>query len=157
MVKCSQGTYVRTLAADLGAALGCGAHLTALRRLEMGPFRVEDAITLEALEYGGLDAGLDRLILLPACLPGMRQVKVDSAEAAKVRQGQALVWEAADFHPEELVQMLTAGEMLALARVRRLGDRVILAPVRVFLGNQPAAVGDAPKPKAASKIAEQMG
>jgi hypothetical protein len=53
--------------------------------------------------------------------------------------------------------MLTSGEMLALARVRRLGDRVVLAPVRVFLGNQPAAVSDAPKPKAASKIAEQMG
>jgi tRNA pseudouridine55 synthase len=157
MVKCSQGTYVRTLAADLGAALGCGAHLTALRRLEIGPFRLEDAITLEALEHGGLEVGLARIIPLHACLPGMRQVKVDSAEAAKVRQGQALVWEAADFHPEELVQMLTAGEMLALARVRRLEDLVVLAPVRVFLGNQPAAVSDAPKPKAASKIAEQIG
>jgi tRNA pseudouridine55 synthase len=156
-VKCSQGTYVRTLAADLGAVLGCGAHLTALRRLEVGPFRLEDAVTLEALEHGGLDAGLARLIPLNACLPGIRQVKVGPAEAAKVRQGQALAREAADFHPEELVQVLTAGEMLALARVRRQGDRVVLAPVRLFLSSQEAAVSDQQKPKAATKIAEQIG
>ena len=156
-VQCSQGTYVRSLAADLGAALGCGAHLTALRRLEVGPFRVEDAIPLEVLEHGGLEAGLARLIPLSACLPGMRQVKVGPAEAAKIRQGQALAREIGDFHPEELVQVLTAGEMLALARVRRLGDGVVLAPVRVFLSTQQAAVSEPPKPKAASKIAEQMG
>jgi tRNA pseudouridine55 synthase len=156
-VKCSQGTYVRTLAADWGAALGCGAHLTALRRLEVGPFRVEDAITLEALEHGGLEAGLARIIPLRACLPGMRQLKVGPAEAAKVRQGQALAREAADFHPEELVQVLTAGEMLALARVRHLGDRVVLAPVRVFLSDQRSAVSDQQGPKIVTKIAGPIG
>ena len=48
-VTCSQGTYVRTLAKDLGDALGCGAHLTALRRLAVGALRVEEALTLAAL------------------------------------------------------------------------------------------------------------
>jgi tRNA pseudouridine55 synthase len=48
-VTCSQGTYVRTLAHDLGAALGCGGHLAALRRLQVGAFRVEDALALDAL------------------------------------------------------------------------------------------------------------
>lgn len=48
-VECSKGTYVRTLAHDLGQALGVGAHLTALRRTAIGPFRVEDAWTLERL------------------------------------------------------------------------------------------------------------
>lgn len=43
-VRCSKGTYVRTLAADIGRALGCGAHLTALRRLENGPFSVDSAV-----------------------------------------------------------------------------------------------------------------
>jgi tRNA pseudouridine55 synthase len=49
-VVCSKGTYVRTLAEDLGAALGCGAHLAALRRTGSGALRVDDAVTLEALE-----------------------------------------------------------------------------------------------------------
>lgn len=49
VVECSKGTYIRTLAHDLGQALGVGAHLTALRRTAIGPYRVEDAWTLEAL------------------------------------------------------------------------------------------------------------
>ena len=47
---CSKGTYVRSLARDLGAALGCGAHLTKLVRTRIGPYRLEDAFTMEALE-----------------------------------------------------------------------------------------------------------
>jgi tRNA pseudouridine55 synthase len=50
-VRCSKGTYIRTLAQDIGEALGCGAHLTHLRRTETGGFRLEDCITLEALEH----------------------------------------------------------------------------------------------------------
>ncbi|MEE4361350.1 MAG: tRNA pseudouridine(55) synthase TruB [Pseudomonadales bacterium] len=64
-VHCSKGTYVRTLAEDLGEVLGCGAHVTALRRLSVGPFRIEDAITmaaLEALRQQGGHAALDRLL-----------------------------------------------------------------------------------------------
>ncbi len=49
-LACSKGTYVRTLAQDIGRALGCGAHLTALRRTQVGPFRLDDAIALEALQ-----------------------------------------------------------------------------------------------------------
>ena len=49
LVSCSSGTYVRALARDLGRALGCGAHLTALRRTAVGPFDVDEARTLAAL------------------------------------------------------------------------------------------------------------
>ena len=49
-VKCSKGTYIRTLAEDIGEALGCGAHLTALRRVRTGGFGVEECVTLAALE-----------------------------------------------------------------------------------------------------------
>ncbi|MBU3936343.1 MAG: tRNA pseudouridine(55) synthase TruB, partial [Proteobacteria bacterium] len=44
MVECSKGTYIRTLAADIGRVLGCGAHLVALRRLQSGPFTVDNAV-----------------------------------------------------------------------------------------------------------------
>ncbi|HEY6862337.1 MAG TPA: tRNA pseudouridine(55) synthase TruB [Burkholderiales bacterium] len=49
LVRCSKGTYVRTLAEDLGEALGCGGHLSALRRTAVGPFGIEDALTLDRL------------------------------------------------------------------------------------------------------------
>jgi tRNA pseudouridine55 synthase len=50
VVKCSKGTYIRTLAEDIGEALGCGAHLTALRRIETGGFHAAQCVSLEALE-----------------------------------------------------------------------------------------------------------
>jgi len=49
-VACSKGTYIRTLAQDIGRALGCGAHLAALRRSQVGPFALADAVTLEHLQ-----------------------------------------------------------------------------------------------------------
>jgi len=50
VAKCSKGTYIRTLGEDIGEALGCGAHLSALRRIATGGFRVAQCVTLEALE-----------------------------------------------------------------------------------------------------------
>lgn len=50
LVECSKGTYIRTLAEDIGRALGCGAHLTALRRTQVGPFSLENAVALETLQ-----------------------------------------------------------------------------------------------------------
>src|SRR5690606_30597240 len=49
-VQCSKGTYIRTLAQDIGRQLGCGAHLKALRRTRVGPFSLDDAVGLEALQ-----------------------------------------------------------------------------------------------------------
>jgi tRNA pseudouridine55 synthase len=66
-VECSKGTYIRALAADIGEALGCGAHLAALRRTASGGFGIADAVTLEALE--ALDeTARDRLLLAPSVL-----------------------------------------------------------------------------------------
>lgn len=64
-VRCSAGTYVRSLARDLGEAIGCGGHLAALRRLQCGPFRAEDATTLAALEGVAAEDELEEL-LMPA-------------------------------------------------------------------------------------------
>lgn len=66
-ILCSKGTYVRTLAEDLGEALGCGAHLAALRRTASGPLSVEQAITLETLEQMD-ETGRDACLLPPDVL-----------------------------------------------------------------------------------------
>jgi tRNA pseudouridine55 synthase len=67
-VACSKGTYVRTLAADLGTRLGCGAHLTSLRRCASGRFRVEDAVTIDQLRAGDRAAVCARVIPLATAL-----------------------------------------------------------------------------------------
>jgi len=89
-VSCSKGTYVRVLAEDIGAALGCGAHLAGLRRTATGGFRLDDAVSLERIEAMS-DA--DRLGLLrPAAIlvAEMARLAVDEAEARRFGQGQAL-------------------------------------------------------------------
>lgn len=67
-VHCSKGTYIRTLVEDLGAALGCGAHVSELRRIQAGPFGIDQAITLEHLEALHAEGGTEALdaLLLPS-------------------------------------------------------------------------------------------
>jgi tRNA pseudouridine55 synthase len=134
-VRCSQGTYIRTLAQDLGEALGCGAHLAALRRLAVGPFRVEDAIPLATLDELSPEALESRIVPLTECLPGLRPIEVDAASARQLRQGRPLVHGAADLYDGEQVQILADAELVAVAQVKNLTPQAVLAPVRVFLGS----------------------
>ena len=87
-VRCSKGTYIRTLAEDIGAALGTGAHLAALRRSRSGDFRVEDALTVDELRA----QPRERWPLLPlgALLAGFPATRLDAAAEARLRNGQAL-------------------------------------------------------------------
>lgn len=91
-VRCSKGTYVRTLAADIGDRLGCGAHLAALRRTGIGGLDVTQAHTLASLE--GLAAEARDALLLPpdALLAGLAEARLDAADAARLRHGQAVRW-----------------------------------------------------------------
>jgi tRNA pseudouridine55 synthase len=89
-VVCSKGTYVRVLAEDIGAALGCGAHLSALRRTGSGRFRIEHALSFEDLEAMTAEERERRLLALPALLEGMPRAELGAAEETRLRQGQAL-------------------------------------------------------------------
>jgi tRNA pseudouridine55 synthase len=86
-VTCSSGTYVRTLAADMGAALCCGAHLKSLRRLSCGQLTIEDAVTLEALER---PRALSAQAFLPmaAALGHIPSVAWEHRWIARLRMGQ---------------------------------------------------------------------
>lgn len=91
-VCCSKGTYVRTLASDIGERLDCGAHLIALRRTGIGKFCVEQARSLEALEEMSAEQR-DALILPPdVLLSELIEARLGESEAAKLRQGQAVRW-----------------------------------------------------------------
>jgi tRNA pseudouridine55 synthase len=91
-VECGSGTYIRSLARDLGAALGCGAHLTALRRLWVEPFRepaMHTLAELEAIEKSHGMPALDALLLpLEAGLTGLPALPLTPAQALMLRQGK---------------------------------------------------------------------
>lgn len=93
-IHCSKGTYVRTLAEDLGQVLGCGAHVAVLRRLAVGPFGAAGMITLDDLEAradDGLEA-LDALLLpLDAALEDVPGVCLERNSAHYLRQGQPVL------------------------------------------------------------------
>ena len=93
-VKCSKGTYIRTLAEDIGERLGCGAHVEALRRLEAGPYEIAASISLEEVRRHS-EAGLDALdaLLLPAesGLAEWPEVHIPRQVAWYLEQGQPVM------------------------------------------------------------------
>jgi tRNA pseudouridine55 synthase len=128
-VECGSGTYVRSLVRDLGEALGCGAHVTVLRRLWVDPFHTPIMATLNELEAAaaeGIEA-LDRLLLpIEAGLPGYPVATLDDAESAKLRQGQPVARPGA---PGICVAKTRDGRLLAMAET---GSDGLLRTIRGF-------------------------
>lgn len=89
-VRCSKGTYIRTLAHDIGMRLGCGAHLAALRRTGIGRFEIEDAVELDRLAALTEAERVARLHSADALLADLPAVVVDHARAEALLQGRAV-------------------------------------------------------------------
>jgi tRNA pseudouridine55 synthase len=88
-VRCSPGTYVRSIAHRLGLALGCGAHIDQLVRTASGPFRLEQAYTLERLQQLKDEGRLEEALVKPAqLLPQFPLVLVDDTAVQQIRQGR---------------------------------------------------------------------
>jgi len=90
-VSCSKGTYIRTLAEDIGKTLGCGAYLQALRRIAIGEFEIKDAFTLEQLEVMTVEERDALLLSGDSLLQGYPQVVLDKDSVFYLQRGQA-VW-----------------------------------------------------------------
>lgn len=92
-VDCSKGTYVRTLAADIGTALGCGAHLAALRRVRVGQWEIAAAIDLATLEACESLQQRDTLLLpVDTLVSDWPRVDLNDSETASLLQGQQIRW-----------------------------------------------------------------
>jgi tRNA pseudouridine55 synthase len=135
-LRCSKGTYVRSLAFDLGRALGVGAHVTALRRTRSGPFALGDALPLDAVLAvlaGASDAALP--VIAPADgLPHLPRCSVDDAAARALEQGKRVPWEALAGAPElagcpRVRVVRPDGRLLAVAEPRPDGT---VRTLRVF-------------------------
>jgi tRNA pseudouridine55 synthase len=123
------GTYVRTLAEDIGAQLGCGGHLAALRRTQVGSFRLADALTLTDLEAMSPDALLGSLRAMDELLDGLPQIGLSHAASQRFTQGQAV--EHAAGHIEGPVRVY-GPDRVFLGRGRAMDGR--LHPDRLVAG-----------------------
>lgn len=126
-VTCSKGTYIRSLARDIGEALGCGAHLAALRRTASGPFDIRDAVALDTLESLARDQA--RALLSPPdrALEHLPGIVLDDQQASRLVQGQRLAGLQAGHSGR--VRVYGPGEFLGVGETDGEGR---LKPVRLF-------------------------
>jgi tRNA pseudouridine55 synthase len=128
-VRCSKGTYIRTLAEDIGEALGCGAHLIGLRRTAIAHFDLKDAHTLMELEAMA-DAERDACILpLQSLMPDMPRLELDAVQVQRLAQGQRLGLETG--LPDGRVSLLGPAGFIGvgLLQGRRLAPERLLSEV----------------------------
>jgi tRNA pseudouridine55 synthase len=117
---CSGGTYMRSIAHDLGQALGCGAHLQELRRIASGEFEIHHARTLEQLETLAAEERLiDAIVPAAQMLPGFASVFVDDITAAQIRNGRD--FPASPFRSQPAAKYVKAvtrgGQLVAIGEV----------------------------------------
>ena len=131
-VHCSKGTYVRTLAEDIGEALGCGAHVTALRRTGVGPYTGFEMYSMEMLEQTAEQGkpAIDRLLLpIDTALSDWPEVRVNADTAFYLKQGQAVLVPRAP--TEGWVRIYEGETFLAVGQVQEDGR---IAPKRLMTG-----------------------
>jgi len=92
-VSCSKGTYIRTLAEDIGAVLGCGAHLIGLRRTKTANYNIEQAVTLAQFEAMNLEQRQAALMPMDSAVLHLPAIVLDADSTHYLRQGQA-VWQS---------------------------------------------------------------
>jgi len=136
-VTCSAGTYVRTLCADIGRQLGCGAHLKVLERISSSSFHLDQAVSLETLAQKAQAGNLADLVLpLSAALPHLPALFADKVLTEKIKYGRMIC--STDFTPPQLKQLtglvkIVDGNQRLLAVVERDPAKSQLPYRRVFI------------------------
>lgn len=138
-VTCSSGTYVRTLCADVGDRLGCGAHLGFLVRTRSGSLRLEDSVTLEELRRAAEHRRLaDYLVPVDSALQHFPAARLDGDASRLARNGTPVEWpeDAArppDLEPGDLVRLYDeAGRFFGVARLEARGASYRIRPERLL-------------------------
>jgi tRNA pseudouridine55 synthase len=133
--ECGKGTYVRSLARDIGRTIGCLGHVSALRRVSVGSFTEETMILLEDLEAlchraaAGEGSLADALMPVETALDDIPALAVDGSDAARLQRGQAVLLRGRDApNFRGPVYVTVKGRLLALAEM----DRGEIVPKRVF-------------------------
>ncbi|WP_176503560.1 tRNA pseudouridine(55) synthase TruB [Cobetia sp. 5-11-6-3] len=138
-VAVSKGTYIRSLAEDIGEALGCGAHLTALRRLKTGPFTGDAMLVFERLEALA-DQQAREGVLLPVdiLLDHLPRLDITAEMARKILRGQQAETTTGSLEVDSLARVYQDQQLLGLVRIAAEG---IIAPRRLLSSAVEAAAG----------------
>lgn len=129
-VSCSKGTYIRTLAEDIGQALGCGAHVSQLRRLKTGPFLADAMWTLEALEALADQAALEaELMPVDVLVDHLPSLTVDDTGHARLAHGQPATLTTGTLAPDALARLYYAETFIGLGVVKGAQE---VAPKRLL-------------------------
>jgi tRNA pseudouridine55 synthase len=124
-VRCGKGTYIRSLARDLGERLGCGAYVQVLRRTRVGPFTPEQAVPLDA----GADEARARLLPAELAVAELPHVTLGARELERLRHGQAVALPQGPAEGPE-VAVFSAGRLAAVATWEP--ERRLLRPAKVL-------------------------
>ena len=127
-VFCSKGTYIRSLAEDIGHKLGCGGTVVELRRMQAGQFKIEDALTLEQLQQMDPEKLKGLLIDVDKPLEGMPALELSASQAILIRQGQQINMEKTDTI-QGMVRMYSEQVFLGLGEMLLDGK---LLPKKIF-------------------------
>jgi tRNA pseudouridine55 synthase len=125
-ISCSSGTYIRSIASELGEKLGCGAHLESLRRTRIGQFHVGDAVTLEAFEAMTPAERMapPHAVSLSRVQFPFERVRLASLETWKIRKGQAIPARGVASREGDWVALVgPSDEMVAIGQVTPMGNR----------------------------------
>jgi tRNA pseudouridine55 synthase len=130
-IECSAGTYIRSLAHDLGEKLSTGAHLAALKRLKAGPFTIDDAVPLPKLEVGFMVDKWERYVLPAAdALPDFPIVEIGSDDLNSIRHGHRI---PASVGSSGMARGISAeGDLVAI--LEAVEDGTLWHPRKVFVG-----------------------
>ena len=131
-ISCSKGTYIRTIADDLGEALGCGAHVFELRRLQAGVFVEQDSVSMEELKQMKLENGFEeldkKLIAIDRAVPELPEVRLPVVTAKYLQQGQAVV--VSHLPTQGLVRLYSEQEFIGIGTILEDGR---VAPRRLIV------------------------
>ena len=137
-VSCGQGAYIRSLAHDLGEALGCGAHLSALRRTQVGGFRVEEAYTVEQIASLLEQGSRDFLIPMDQAVERLPRITVADKDLRLAAHGNDVLLDQTDTDGRELPEgpLLACdgdGRLLGVARIHKSEQGYLLSMDKVLI------------------------
>ena len=142
LIRCSKGTYIRSLADDLGGRLGCGAHVLHLQRVGVGSFTLDQALSLgEAEELCSKGCLSERMLSMNQALRHLPQITIDRKDQDHIEHGAALPLNRSALLPDlhtfrEPIRLIGDGDrLLGLGRIVSDGSRsqIVVQPIRVFV------------------------
>jgi len=128
-IDCSAGTYIRSIAHDLGEKLGCGAHLSYLTRTRAGKFSIDDAYTLDEIQDLHESGNSDKFLINPINILPLEILQIDEASLEKIKKGQNFVSTNSLLNTAQTVQLVLENRLAAVAYI----EDNIIKPVKVFV------------------------